>query len=60
LESFEARQILRFLKMHVHPSLSSGDQPLIPGNVEDQIFYGIGNSQGSGWRRYCIFAAMPE
>lgn len=33
----EARQILRFLKMHAHPRLRTGDQPLIPGNVEDQI-----------------------
>lgn len=33
----EARQILRFLKMHAHPRLRTGDQSLIPGNVEDQI-----------------------
>jgi len=33
----EARQILRFLKMHAHPRLRTGDQPLIPGNIEDQI-----------------------
>lgn len=33
----QARQILRFLKMHAHPRLRTGDQPLIPGNVEDQI-----------------------
>lgn len=33
----EVRQILRFLKMHAHPRLRTGDQPLIPGNVEDQI-----------------------
>lgn len=33
----EARQILRFLKMHAHPKLRTGDQPLIPSNIEDQI-----------------------
>jgi transcription initiation factor TFIIH subunit 4 len=33
----QARQILKFLKMHAHPRLRTGDQPLIPGNVEDQI-----------------------
>jgi len=33
----EARQILRFLKMHAHPRLRTGNQSLIPGNVEDQI-----------------------
>jgi len=33
----EARQILRFLKMHAHPRLRTGDQSLIPGNIEDQI-----------------------
>ena len=33
----QARQILKFLKMHAHPRLRTGDQTLIPGNVEDQI-----------------------
>lgn len=33
----EAGQILRFLKMHAHPKLRTGDQPLIPSNIEDQI-----------------------
>ena len=33
----EARQILRFLKMHAHPRLRTGDQPLLAANVEDQI-----------------------
>lgn len=33
----QARQILKFLKIHAHPRLRSGDQSLIPGNVEDQI-----------------------
>ena len=33
----EADQILRFLRMHAHPRLRTGDQSLIPSNVEDQI-----------------------
>lgn len=33
-----ARQILRFLKMHAHPRLRMGGQPLIPTNIEDQIW----------------------
>ena len=33
-----APQILRFLKMHAHPRLRTGDQPLIPTNIEDQIW----------------------
>ncbi len=33
----EANQILRWMKMHAHPRLRTGDQPLIPSNVEDQI-----------------------
>ena len=33
----EAGQILRFLRMHAHPHLRSGDLPLVPPNVEDQI-----------------------
>mmetsp|Transcript_6253 Transcript_6253/g.9079 ORF Transcript_6253/g.9079 Transcript_6253/m.9079 type:complete len:618 (+) Transcript_6253:80-1933(+) len=33
----EADQILRFLKMHAHPKLRTGNQPLIPSNIEDQI-----------------------
>ena len=34
----EAGQILRFLRMHAHPRLRTGDQPLVPSNVEDQIW----------------------
>ena len=34
----EAAQILRFLRMHAHPRLRTGDQPLVPSNVEDQIW----------------------
>lgn len=36
----EAGQILRFLRMHAHPRLRIGDpnQPLVPSNVEDQIW----------------------
>jgi len=30
-------QILGFLKQHAHPKLRTGDQPLIPKNVQDQI-----------------------
>ncbi len=33
----KAGQILRWMKMHAHPRLRTGDQPLIPSNVEDQI-----------------------
>jgi len=33
----EAKQILRWMKMHAHPRLRTGDQSLIPANVEDQI-----------------------
>ena len=33
----EASQILRWMKMHAHPKLRTGDQDLIPSNVEDQI-----------------------
>jgi len=33
-----AKQILRFLKMHAHPRLRATDQPLVPSNVEDQIW----------------------
>jgi len=33
-----ARQILRFLKMHAHPRLRNGNQPLVPTNIEDQIW----------------------
>jgi len=34
----QAKQILRFLRMHAHPRLRvDGDQPLIPSNVVDQI-----------------------
>jgi len=33
----EAGQILRWMKMNAHPRLRTGDQPLIPSNVEDQI-----------------------
>ncbi|KAL9180956.1 hypothetical protein ACHAXT_009761 [Thalassiosira profunda] len=32
-----ADQILRFLHVHAHPMLRSGDQPLVPANVRDQI-----------------------
>lgn len=32
-----ADQILRFLHVHAHPMLRSGDQPLVPSNVTDQI-----------------------
>ncbi|KAL3786731.1 hypothetical protein HJC23_005294 [Cyclotella cryptica] len=32
-----ADQILRFLHVHAHPMLRSGDQPLVPSNVVDQI-----------------------
>lgn len=34
----EAGQVLRFLRMHAHPRLRTGDQPLVPSNVEDQIW----------------------
>ena len=33
----EATQILRWMKMHAHPRLRTGDDQLIPSNVEDQI-----------------------
>lgn len=33
----QAKQILRFLRIHAHPRLRMGDQPLIPSNVVDQI-----------------------
>ena len=33
----EASQILRWMKMHAHPRLRTGDDQLIPSNVEDQI-----------------------
>lgn len=33
----EAGQILRWMKMHAHPRLRTGDDQLIPSNVEDQI-----------------------
>lgn len=33
----EAGQILRWMKMHAHPRLRTGDQSLIPANIEDQI-----------------------
>ena len=32
-----ADQILRFLHVHAHPMLRSGDQPLVPSNVSDQV-----------------------
>jgi len=36
--SIMAKQILRFLKMHAHPRLRSSDHPLVPTNVQDQIW----------------------
>lgn len=33
-----AHQILRFLKMHAHPRLRNGEQPLVPTNIQDQIW----------------------
>ena len=33
-----ARQILKFLKLNAHPKLRTGDQALLPPNVEDQIW----------------------
>jgi len=33
----KAVQIIQFLKMHAHPKLRTGDQPLLPPNVRDQI-----------------------
>lgn len=32
-----ADQILRFLHVHAHPMLRSGDRPMVPSNVVDQI-----------------------
>jgi transcription initiation factor TFIIH subunit 4 len=33
----QASQILKFLKLNAHPRLRTGDQSLLPDNVEDQI-----------------------
>ena len=30
--------MLKFLKLHAHPKLRTGDQALLPPNVEDQIW----------------------